>query len=60
MDESEEIYFVDSLSEEYELAKDLVVKRFHSVERLSKSIYFGKKIEELYCNSKQKVKTISK
>ena len=47
-----------ALSQEYNLPERIVIQRFYSVERLSKSLIYKKKMEELYSidtNIKNKV-----
>ena len=48
MDEAYEITFIQDLSKRYNLEPNLVVKRFKWVDKLSKSLIFSKKLEELY------------
>ena len=50
MDEAEDLWFVSRLSKQYNLPCDLVVKRFHNVNNLSKHPYFGKKMKNIYSN----------
>ena len=61
MDEGEELFWIDGLSKKYSLPANLVVKRFHSVSRLSSSLIYKKQMEELYgINKNTKVKKISR
>ena len=48
MDEAYEMTFIQDLSKRYHLEPNLVVKRFKWVDKLSKSLIFSKKLEELY------------
>lgn len=50
MDEAEDLWFVSRLNKQYNLPCDLVVKRFHNVNNLSKHPYFGKKMKNIYSN----------
>ena len=60
MDEGEELFWIDGLCKKYNLPANLIVKRFHSVSRLSSSLIYKKKMEELYdINKNVKIKKIS-
>ena len=48
MDEAYEMTFIQDLSKRYNLEPNLVVKRFKWVDKLSKSLIFSRKLEELY------------
>ena len=54
MDEEAETFFISDLSKKYDLQSKLVIKRFHSVERLCKSKRFGKKLKQLYNDDNKK------
>lgn len=53
-DEASDLWFVEELSKKYCLSPDLVVKRFHNVERLSKS-HYSKKMDILSTTSNKKI-----
>ncbi|MBR4671687.1 MAG: hypothetical protein IKO78_00620 [Bacilli bacterium] len=48
MDETDEVLWFDKLSEQYNVDGYLAVIRFRSVEKLSNSLIYKKKMEELY------------
>ena len=53
MEESTSYRFIDRISKEYGISGDLFVKRFHFVDKLSRSLFYKKKIAELYNGSKK-------
>ncbi len=60
MDEAEELFWIDGLSKKYKLPANLVVKRFHSVSKLSNSLFYKKMIAKYYGideNEKKLIKT---
>lgn len=48
MDEGEELFWIDGLGKQYGLPANIVVKRFHNVSKLSSSLIYKKRLEELF------------
>ena len=48
MDEAEELFWIDGLAKQYGLPANIVVKRFHNVSKLSSSLIYKKRLEELF------------